>query len=123
MVTQPKNVERTIYFYRSFVGVSDTGDFEPFDPTPAMDIIRAFVGTPDWYQDYDAVNDDVLGLLPDGLYLGHPTARLCLIRRTAIPQLELGGTITDIPKPTARSRCGRGHTLGFLSRQRDRVGV
>ena len=97
MVTQPKKVERTIYFYRSFVGVSDTGDYEPFDPTPAMDSIQAFVGTPDWYQDYDAVNDDVLGLLPDGLYQGYPTARLCLIRRTAIPQLELGGTITDIP--------------------------
>ena len=97
MVTQPKKVERTIYFYRSFVGVSDTGDYEPFDPTPAMDSIQAFVGTPDWYQDYDAENDDVLGLLPDGLYQGHPTARLCLIRRTAVPQLELGGTITDIP--------------------------
>ena len=102
MVTQSsRTVERTIYFYLSFVGVSTAGGFAPFDPTPILNGIKASVGTLDWYQDYGDVGGDVggdvLGLLPDGLLRGYPRARLCLIRRTAIPQLEHNGSIVDIP--------------------------
>ena len=89
-------VERKIYFFRSHVGNDPTGKPLPFDPNPALDLIRnlPFSDEPDGR--YWAVSDESVVCL-----LGHTGGassriQFCRVRRAGLPQLERAGYVTDL---------------------------
>ena len=91
---QPGAVERKIYFYRLRLEPDEQGVPGVFDPRPALTHVRQLIAGEDWYQ--DAGNGNVLCLLPEGEDGGTSRARLCIVRRTGLPQLEAAGQIVDL---------------------------
>ena len=88
------SVERNIQFFRVFVGLSESGEWLPFDPRPALTIIAHLVSTLEWYEEENDGN--ALCLLPLGFRGPYPVARFCRTRRTGIPDQERMGAISDL---------------------------
>jgi len=91
-------VERKIHFYRVDIGVDDSGRPLPFDPLPALDVIGALS-----FDNSDAgryeVGDDGNALCVTRLDTSSQTrikVEFGRVRRTALPQQERAGSVTDL---------------------------
>ena len=89
-------LERKIHFYRSRVGVDGGGRPLPFDPTPALTVIGTMPFADGASSRY-LLGDDGNAICAWPENGGLRTAlRFCQIRRTGLPQLEQGGTVSDL---------------------------
>lgn len=95
LTKRARTVNRRIYFYRVCRGSSDSGYPIQFDPRPALESICAmsFTNTGRYLTDD---NGDSICLWPisNGQ---HPSVRFSKIRRSALPQIEEEGALSELP--------------------------
>lgn len=92
----PQTLERKIHFYLSDIGLNESGNILPFNPTPALDAISQLPFTDDSNSRY-LLDDDgnAICVWPHD-NSSYPMVRFCQIRRTGLPQLERAGTVSNL---------------------------
>ena len=92
------SVERKIHFYRVDIGADGGGQPFPFDPLPALSVIDALPFDSSASGRYEVDADG--NALCVTQYKADPQANVAVqfgrVRRTGLPQQELGGKITDL---------------------------
>ena len=92
-----KRLERRVYFYRVYIGGDARGKPHPFNAPSILATIEELgfdrQAPPTRYE--IAWDGDLLCAIPTP-QLSRDTIRFCRIRFTGLPQLERGGTITDL---------------------------
>lgn len=92
-----KTLDRKVYFYRIYIGSDDRGKPYPFTAPTHLAAIEELgfdrQAPPTRYE--RALDGDLLCAIPTPR-LSRDTIRFCRIRFTGLPQLEQGGTITDL---------------------------
>lgn len=98
MTTQSNasSVERKIHFFRADAGVDDGGVPLPFDPLPALSAIAALPFSDGEAGRYETESDGNVLCLLTSSNATTPAVRFCRVRRTALPQMERAGQITDL---------------------------
>ena len=89
-------LERKIHFYRANIGIDGGGKPLPFDPTAALAAITAMPFADGMAGRYLLDDDGNAVCVWPGSAGVRTTLRFCQIRRTGLPQLEQGGTVSDL---------------------------
>ena len=89
-------VQRKIYFFRADVGVDDGGLRLPFDPIPALKVIKSLPFTNDDAGRYQFDIDGNAVCIIENSHFQNRHMMFCRVRRTGLPQLERAGNISDL---------------------------
>lgn len=91
-------VERKIHFYRVSVGEDESGKPLPFDPLPALKVIDKlpFNNSDEGRYEVDSDGNALCVTICDFTSQTNIKVQFGKVRRTALPQLEKAGSVTDL---------------------------